>query len=139
MFRALALFALCAVVASQDLLFEYGAGHGDTALHRNDDGYSDAIPISTLFPFFGQTYSSLFVSTVTSAYFNNYRRQCIHFYLSIGLHQRNHLIQQRTVFVHTDSFPRVLSSGHRAVLGRCRHSLLWRYLVPVSTIILERP
>ena len=44
-------------------LFSFGGSAGDTALSTEDDGFSDAIDISTSeFVFFGKTFSSIYVS-----------------------------------------------------------------------------
>jgi len=60
------LLILCKYMAHgllvEDLL-PFGLANGDTALFRNDDGFTGPIPISVTFPFFHQSYSSLFINT----------------------------------------------------------------------------
>jgi hypothetical protein len=43
--------------------YPYGRSTNDSTLFKNDDSFSDRIPISISFPFFNKSYDSLFVST----------------------------------------------------------------------------
>lgn len=42
--------------------YPYGYSAGDSNLPANDDGYTSLISLSTPFPYFGQSYSGLYVS-----------------------------------------------------------------------------
>ena len=46
---------------SADHLFPFGTSEGDEFLPANDDGATDEIPISVVFPFFDYDHSSLYV------------------------------------------------------------------------------
>ncbi len=43
--------------------YPFGRSTNDSTLFKNDDSFSDRIPISISFPFFNKSYNSLFVST----------------------------------------------------------------------------
>lgn len=45
--------------------YPYGSSAADSNLPANDDGYTSSIPISVPFPFFGSSYSSVYVSICT--------------------------------------------------------------------------
>lgn len=42
--------------------YPYGYSAGDSNLPANDDGYTSLITLSTSFPYFGQSYTGLYVS-----------------------------------------------------------------------------
>ena len=44
--------------------YPFGSSAGDRNLPANDDQYTSSIPLSVQFPFFGPTYSSVFVSAL---------------------------------------------------------------------------
>ncbi|VDI06759.1 Hypothetical predicted protein [Mytilus galloprovincialis] len=45
------------------MFYPYGSSYGDSKLHKNDDGSSDEIYITTAFPFFNHSERALFVNT----------------------------------------------------------------------------
>lgn len=47
------------------MFYPYGSSYGDSKLHKNDDGSSDEIYITTAFPFFNHSERALFVSIDT--------------------------------------------------------------------------
>ena len=57
------MFLDCPWTETPNLLFPFGPAVGDSTLHRNDDGATDVITISTPFPLFGQLNSDLYVSS----------------------------------------------------------------------------
>ena len=115
MLRALALLAVVACVTAQEILFDFGASHGDTMLHRNDDGYSSAISISIAFPFFGQSYSTLYVSDVTQRKQTSVRSMSL---CLAGVHQWNHLVWKWNFIVHPHTVPHCVVPSHCSILGR---------------------
>ena len=56
------LLASMELVSAQSIMYAHGTGAGDASLHRNDDGYSAAIPLSSGFPFFGNVQTTAYVS-----------------------------------------------------------------------------
>lgn len=42
--------------------YSFGSAAGDNSLPANDDQYTSSIPVSVPFPFFGSSYSSVYVS-----------------------------------------------------------------------------
>lgn len=44
--------------------YPFGSTAADNNLPANDDGYTSSIPISVPFPFFGSSYSSVYVSII---------------------------------------------------------------------------
>ena len=44
--------------------YTFGSSAGDTTLHRNDDGSSSLISLSTAFPYFGTNHRAVYVRAV---------------------------------------------------------------------------
>ena len=58
----------CFAVSLSDF-YPYGANEGDTFLEPNDDGSSDEVEVSVLFPYFDQYHDSLYVSIMENTLF----------------------------------------------------------------------
>lgn len=60
------LYALMQTISGYPLsqFYPFGSTAADNNLPANDDGSSPSIPISVPFPFFGSSYSSVYVSIV---------------------------------------------------------------------------
>ena len=50
-------------------LYEFGLDVGDSVAPTNDDGSVGPLDLDSVFPFYGHTHSSVFVSTVNSILF----------------------------------------------------------------------
>ena len=68
LFVSMLLVKSCCAVSLSDF-YPYGANEGDTFLQPNDDGSSDEVEISVLFPYFDRYHDSLYVSIMENTLF----------------------------------------------------------------------
>ena len=57
--------------------YTFGSSAGDTTLHRNDDGYSPLISLSTAFPYFGTNHRAVYVRPVQNYAVYMLRASCL--------------------------------------------------------------
>ena len=49
-------------LTASTVLFSYGESNGDSAMRAADDSYTTAQPLPQAFPFFGSSYTNVYVS-----------------------------------------------------------------------------